>query len=462
MVGYDSFSTRVTGRHLGDVAGLLRPLGQAGDSIAILRRVVEQAVLLVSGAEGSAVELVDDDTLVYVATAGSLRNSTGLRIPVASSLSGLAITTDATLSSDDTELDPRVDREACRRIAIRSMVCVPLGLDGHPVGVLKVASGRPEAFTDRDVRVLSRLAEFVATAVTAAVEFARVSSSLVSSADGSSPGAGQDDPDGDADRDVASFVANVMGADGFADEGSRQRIEVVLAEQRFHMLYQPVFDLHDGTMVGAEALARFTEMPYRPPDQWFAEAERVGLGVEMELAAVRAALTPLPFLPGSIRLSVNVGPATIGDPGLAQVIDAAGPDRVILELTEHLRVEDYPQLNGRLARLRADRTLLAIDDTGAGISSLTHVLKLAPDVIKLDREITRGVDIDPVRRALTSALIVFARESGAHVVAEGVETAQELSVLKELGVRFGQGFHLCRPIPPADLAGLQVAASASW
>ncbi|MDA8044513.1 MAG: EAL domain-containing protein, partial [Actinomycetota bacterium] len=149
----------------------------------------------------------------------------------------------------------------------------------------------------------------------------------------------------------------------------------------------------------------------------------------------------------------------VGCPELAEIIETAGPDRVVIELTEHLQVEDYPKLNSRLAGLREQRTLLAIDDTGAGISSLTHVLKLAPDIIKLDREITRGVDIDPVRRALTSALVVFARESGARVVAEGIETEQELAVLVDLGVRYGQGFYLARPSALRDLLDYEPAGA---
>ena len=439
-------------------ASLVRAMSGAADPLALLGRIVDQALVLVSGAEGSAVELVSEEQLLYVCTAGSLSSSVGLQMPAAGSLSGLAVATGQILRCDDTESDDRVDRLACRRLGARAMLCVPLIRPSGAMGVLKVISSEPAAFSDRDVHVLARLAEFISTAVAAASEFARLITELVH--DDDLPPDGQFGIDRD-DNEIANFIANVMRAGVAPRADLRARIEGVLEDGGFEMLYQPIFHLTDRTVVGAEALARFTQLPYRSPDVWFAEAEQAGLGVELELAAVRAALAPLPFLPPSIRLSVNVGPATIGTDELTEIVESAGPDRVTIELTEHLKVEDYPKLNSRLAGLREQQTLLAIDDTGAGISSLTHVLKLAPDVIKLDREITRGVDLDPVRRALTAALLSFARESGAEVVAEGIETQNELEVLEDLGVRYGQGFYLGRPAASVDLRKPHRAAAPS-
>jgi len=94
---------------------------------------------------------------------------------------------------------------------------------------------------------------------------------------------------------------------------------------------------------------------------------------------------------------------------------------------------------------------LAIDDAGAGWSSLMHILRLAPDYIKLDRQLTHGIDIDPVRRSLASALASFADETGATIIAEGIETPSELTTLRRLGIRYGQGYQLARPAPLAGL-----------
>ncbi|HET9731457.1 MAG TPA: EAL domain-containing protein [Acidimicrobiales bacterium] len=431
----------------GGGASLVSALSEALEPDAILSRIVEQALVLLPGAEGTVVELVEGDDLVYVSASGSLKRSIGATVPVRASLSGQCVASNQILSSDDTESDDRVDRGACRRVGARSMVCVPLWHGSGPVGVLKAASSRPGAFTPRDVQLLSRLAEFIATTVAAASEFSRMMARVVRQP---GPTSGQTAPDAD-DDDVAGFIANVLRVDVPVVVDLRRRVESVLDEGSFEILYQPIVNIRTGRLFGAEALARFTTMPYRPPNEWFSEAERVGLGVELELAAVKAALTPLPFLPEHIRVSINVGPEAIVSADLTQMVAAAGPDRVILELTEHLAVEDYPTLNAHLRPLRQQNTFLAIDDTGAGISSLTHVLKLAPDVIKLDREITSGIDFDPVRRALTSALVAFAAESGALVVAEGIETAGELTTLCDLGVVYGQGFHLGRPGPSSAL-----------
>lgn len=430
----------------------MRALSEVVEPHAILDRIVAQALVLLPGADGTVVELVDGEDLVYVCASGSLTTSLGVRVPLERSLSGLAVTKQEILTSDDTESDDRVDRDVCRRVGARSMICVPLSQASGPVGVLKAASSQPLGFTARDVQVLSRLAEFIATAVATASESLRMIARLVdgSGAPSGSALAGEDDDD------IAWFIANVIRPEVPPVVDLRRRIESVLEEGSFEILYQPIIELGSGKLIGAEALSRFTIMPYRPPDVWFAEADRAGLGVELELAAVRAALAPLPFLSPDLKISVNVGASAIGTDELAEVVTAAGPDRVILELTEHLKVEDYPKLNARLAPLRKQNAYLAIDDTGAGISSLTHVLKLAPDVIKLDREITSGIDLDPVRRALTAALITFAGESGAVVVAEGIETAGELAVLRDLGVLYGQGFLLGRPGPSADLRGYEV------
>ena len=95
---------------------------------------------------------------------------------------------------------------------------------------------------------------------------------------------------------------------------------------------------------------------------------------------------------------------------------------------------------------------IAVDDAGSGYSSLAHILKLAPDFIKLDRELVSGIDLDPVRRALAASLVTFAADTGAEIVAEGVETEDELEVLRRLGVRYAQGYHLGRPAPLHALA----------
>ena len=210
------------------------------------------------------------------------------------------------------------------------------------------------------------------------------------------------------------------------------------------MVFQPVYDLEAGDVFAYEALARFPMEPYRPPSDWFADAAEVGLGVELELAAIESAIAEIDGLPDGVRLAINVSPLTALSPHFFNVL-ASRAHRVIIEVTEHERVEDYDALNDALAPLRALGATIAIDDVGAGFASLTHILKLAPDIVKLDLSLTRGIAADPARDALASSLVDFASGIDATIGAEGIETQSELDRLRVLKVRYGQGFHLGAP-----------------
>jgi EAL domain-containing protein (putative c-di-GMP-specific phosphodiesterase class I) len=179
----------------------------------------------------------------------------------------------------------------------------------------------------------------------------------------------------------------------------------------------------------------------------------VGLGIELELLAVSKALVCLPQLPDAWYLTVNVGPETIVSRGFADTLAGVDAQRVVMELTEHRRVADYLGLMRTLQQLRVTGARLAIDDTGAGFSSLSHILKLAPDFIKLDRDLVAGIDVDPVRRVLAASLVSFASETGAEIIAEGVETHDEIETLERLGVHLSQGFYHGRPACIESLFG---------
>jgi PAS domain S-box-containing protein len=233
-----------------------------------------------------------------------------------------------------------------------------------------------------------------------------------------------------------------------ARDEREQRIRRVLDDGGPTMVFQPILELASGKAIGAEALARFTGQPYRPPNEWFADAADVGLGVELELSAIRVALSQLDQLPSGAYLSLNAAPSTVTSPALHELLRGAGvAGRVVLELTEHVGVADYTELTEALDGLRAMGVRLAVDDAGSGFSSLQHILNLRPDIIKLDRALVEGIDADPARRALAGSLLTFGAEIGAQVVAEGIENQREQTVLRRLGVRYGQGFHLGRPAP---------------
>jgi EAL domain-containing protein (putative c-di-GMP-specific phosphodiesterase class I) len=237
----------------------------------------------------------------------------------------------------------------------------------------------------------------------------------------------------------------------------RERVVEVLDRGTLRMVFQPIVDLATGRTIGVEALARFDAEPQRTPDVWFDEAAGVGLGADLELAAISAAVAQLDALPPGLLLSVNTSPATAMDPRFSEVLRPFASPRLVLELTEHQRVADYGALLAAIEELRAEGVKIAVDDAGAGYAGLQQILDLQPDVIKLDLVLTRGVDVDPVRRSLAAALVTFAGETGATLIAEGIETAGELAALQGLGVHWGQGYHLARPAPPPVVEEVDVA-----
>ncbi|HEY2935003.1 MAG TPA: EAL domain-containing protein [Gaiellaceae bacterium] len=228
-------------------------------------------------------------------------------------------------------------------------------------------------------------------------------------------------------------------------ERDAARIRGICAEGELAMVFQPIFELDGGACLAFEALTRFPGEPGVPSGLWFARAAEVGVGVELELAAVRTALTHLDDLPEGVLLSLNVSPAAAVAPGFEALIEPAA-ERVIIELTEHERVEEYAPLEAVLTRLRERGATVAVDDVGAGFASLRHILSLAPDIVKLDLSLTREIETDPGCRALTSALVEFTDGIGAAIAAEGIETEGELALLRDLGVDQGQGYLLGYPL----------------
>jgi EAL domain-containing protein (putative c-di-GMP-specific phosphodiesterase class I)/AmiR/NasT family two-component response regulator len=225
----------------------------------------------------------------------------------------------------------------------------------------------------------------------------------------------------------------------------RARIRSVMERGGLEIAFQPIVELDSREVVGHEALSRFAPSPKRGPAQWFAEAHDVGLGVELELFAIRMACERSRLLPRDSFMAVNVSPVTAVRPDLLELLDCAHVDHVVLEVTEHAPVEDYPRFRVAVGRMREHGARLAIDDAGAGFASLRHILELNAELIKLDGSLTHSLEADPRRRSLAAALIEFGRESGAAVLAEHIESELQLCELRRLGVTYGQGYHLGRP-----------------
>lgn len=230
---------------------------------------------------------------------------------------------------------------------------------------------------------------------------------------------------------------------------SEQRNEIAALLERgssaIEIVLQPVVELASGRAGGYEALTRIDSEPRRGPDEWFAQAHRVGLGNELEALAIRAALE-IPGRPAGTFLALNVSPRAL----LSKAVQDALPadlTGIVVELTEHEVFGDGDELAAALADLRDRGALIALDDAGAGYAGLQQMILIAPDILKLDRTLVHGAHADSARQALLDALIGFATSTGAAICAEGVEDLDDLRALVALDVTYAQGYGLCRPEP---------------
>jgi EAL domain-containing protein (putative c-di-GMP-specific phosphodiesterase class I) len=251
-----------------------------------------------------------------------------------------------------------------------------------------------------------------------------------------------------AERERAQEQLERLSLDRRRRERVRERIQRLIDGEGLHVAFQPIVDLGSGRVVGAEALARFTapDGAAIPTERCFLDAHAVDLGAELELAVIRTALDCHSRLPDGRYLALNVSPAVLEHDDLVLEIARRELSRpLVVELTEHQPVEDYGTLSASLARLRRLGLRVAVDDVGSGFASFRHVTRVNPDILKLDRTLVCGIDDDPVRQSLAAAIVAFARDVGATVVSEGIESESELSCLKDLAVACGQGFYLARP-----------------
>jgi diguanylate cyclase (GGDEF)-like protein len=233
------------------------------------------------------------------------------------------------------------------------------------------------------------------------------------------------------------------------DWSDQQRAEIAALLERetpIRSVYQPVVGLASGRIVGYEALARFPGASMRTPDVWFAQAHGCGLGPELEAAAIKAALRPL-GRPLDAHLAINVGPTALSTETVQQTL-RGDLDGVVVEITEHEFVPDDDSLQAAVADLRSRGALIAIDDAGAGHAGLKQLMRVRPDIVKIDQALIRDIHTDPARMALVESFVRFARDVGATVCAEGIESLEELSVLADLDVQWGQGYALARPAEP--------------
>lgn len=387
------------------------PKGSTPDPVAHLlefaRRHLGMDVALVG-------EFVNEDE-VYRAVSGDrsrIRVHPGSSIGRANSYCQLVVDGKIPFFIPDARNDPRVSGlSSTGELGIGSFIGVPvLTSDGRLYGALCCLSAEPNpGLSDSDAQFLEVIADLAAEALEGRELELR------------------------DEQEATKAVQRLMAADAC------------------RTVFQPLKDLWEDSVVGYEALSRFDQQQVRNPEQLFNLAWSRGLGSELELHAVRTAVRSIPLLPGDAYVALNVSPQTIVEGGLREALEGAQMDHLVLEITEHAPVQDYDELARCLKPFRDEGMFLAIDDAGAGYASLRHILRLDPDAVKIDASLTRNIDEDPRLLALAAALISFCSGIGATVVAEGIETEREEAALRELGIRYAQGFHIG---PPASAESL--------
>lgn len=235
--------------------------------------------------------------------------------------------------------------------------------------------------------------------------------------------------------------------------GVRKRIQIILRDKLLLTAFQPINELPDGNVIGVEALTRFVGNDGAGADVWFSEASAVGLGTDLEIAALHCALKAAREVPRELFVAFNLTPATCSDLRVREILGAAhlAPDRIVVEVTGSLGTLEGLSWSGALGPLRRRGLRLAVSASAASFVSLEQLTQLRPDIIKLDRNLIERIQDFEGQRTRAASIVELARRVGATVVAEGIETRAELTAVTALDVTAGQGYLLGRPsVQPLD------------
>jgi EAL domain-containing protein (putative c-di-GMP-specific phosphodiesterase class I) len=298
--------------------------------------------------------------------------------------------------------NPALEDAALQAVGMKSMAFAPVQIDGEIIGLIGFATTNDD-HSRRLIEDLPAVGEFAS---------------------------------------VAEAILAPALVDRRRRAKERQRIEATIAAGAFRPVFQPIVDLSTGLTVGFEALTRFEDGC--PPDRTFAAALECGMGIDLEIATLRAAVRESLHLPPGTWLSVNVSPALLALRSRLETLFREQGGQIVVEITEHEAIPDYARLRRAMVEL-GPRVRLAVDDAGAGVANFNHLVELHPNFVKIDASLVHGVDRDPSRQAVVVGLVHFAAKSGCEVLAEGIETEAERATVAELGVTLGQGYLLGRP-----------------
>ena len=313
---------------------------------------------------------------------------------------------------------------------IGAYVGVPLlGPTGTVVGMLCAVDGEPcPALDERDVVALQLLAQVV--------------------------------------HDLQQRAVSSSEAEG-ERQGLLRALQVVLRGDGRQAVLQPIVDVTTGRAVAAEGLTRFTgSTPAQPggglrsAGHWFDDAARLGLRQDLELVTANAVLDLLDAVPATVALCINLAPETLLTPRLDELLRDRPLSRVVLEITEHAPVNDYEALSAALRPYRDRGLRLAVDDAGAGTRACGTCWPSQPDLIKIDMTLTREPTTTSRAARCSTALAGFAADTGCRLVAEGVETPDELAAVTPCGIHLVAGLRPRRARPGPQVERLRGAAGA--
>ena len=233
----------------------------------------------------------------------------------------------------------------------------------------------------------------------------------------------------------------------------QNEIQEILRHKMIHSVYQPIVSLKNGDILGYEALTRGPHNhPFHSPLPLFTYADETGQLYPLDRLAREKAIQGAFFASGEELLFINISAAILHDPHFVpgrtlELLEAQGmkPERIVFEITERSSIEDFSMAKKLLMHYRNQGYRIAIDDAGAGYSSLQAIAELHPDFIKVDRSLVQGVHSNKTKEAILEAFVSFAQKLNIEIIAEGIEHLDELLYLTRMGVHYGQGYLLGRP-----------------
>ena len=232
----------------------------------------------------------------------------------------------------------------------------------------------------------------------------------------------------------------------------------VLASRLIRSVYQPIVHLFQKKVIGWEALSRPTGGPFENIEQVFKAAYESQSVWPLERLCRERAMEGLSSFQKDELLFLNIEPDSIYDPQFRsertlKLLRQASlsPEQIVLEVTEHSSVKDFTAFRQTVSYFRTRGFRFAIDDMGSGYSGLVSLAEMQPDFVKIDMALIRDLDKHPMKKELVDTISKFSQKSGIQVIAEGIETVEELESLREIGISLGQGYLLARPAaPPAE------------